>query len=116
MLAHRVMMGGRRAYADEVIADSPVAYWKLDETSGTTANDAIGSNNGTYAGATLNQPPLINARRSVSFSGSSSGITIADNDALSFVSTAFTLECWVQTSASGAVQSFMAKDTSSTPK
>ena len=112
MLAHRIMLAGRRAYADEVIADSPVAWWRLDETSGTTANDAIGSNHGTYSGATLDQSPLINAGRSVSFSGSSSGISVADADALSFVSTAFTLECWVKTSASGSTGSLLAKDTS----
>ncbi len=61
MLAHRVMLAGRRAYADEVIADSPAAYWKLDETSGTTASDSSGNgNHGTYgSGVTLNQSPLI---------------------------------------------------------
>jgi len=40
-------------YAKVVIADSPIAYWRLDETSGSTnAVDAVGSFNGTYvAGA-----------------------------------------------------------------
>lgn len=35
-------------YQAEVIADSPVAYYRLGETSGTTAVDEIGSYNGTY--------------------------------------------------------------------
>jgi hypothetical protein len=37
-------------YASEVSSDSPVAWWGLDETSGTTANDAGSGTafNGTY--------------------------------------------------------------------
>ena len=36
-------------YAKVVVADGPVAYWRLDETSGsTTATDAVGSFDGTY--------------------------------------------------------------------
>lgn len=46
------------AYADEVLLDSPLAYWKLDETSGTNANDSSPNNNdGTYiSNFTLGQP------------------------------------------------------------
>ena len=45
------------AYATQVLADSPVSYWRLGETSGTTASDAAGSNAGSYAGGvTLGQP------------------------------------------------------------
>jgi hypothetical protein len=39
------------AYAAAVLADSPIAYWRLDETSGTTARDSSGhGNDGTYIG------------------------------------------------------------------
>lgn len=105
MLANR-LIGLKRlgTYAEEITADSPVAWWRLDETSGTTAADAIGSNDGTYAGATLDQSPLINAGRSVLFSGSGSGITIPDAANLSFVSTAFAIELWAKTSASSQSQ------------
>jgi hypothetical protein len=37
------------SYRDVVIADSPVAYWRLDDT-GTTALDQMGHDNGTYSG------------------------------------------------------------------
>ncbi len=38
------------AYSKIVMADSPVGYWRLDETNGsTTALDAAGSFDGTYA-------------------------------------------------------------------
>lgn len=36
-------------YASEVLADTPIRYWKLDETSGTVAVDSSGNGgNGTY--------------------------------------------------------------------
>lgn len=55
-------------YATTVTADSPTAYFKQDETSGTSAADAAGGAAGTYVGApTLAQPGLINARTSVHY-------------------------------------------------
>ena len=37
-------------------ADAPAAYWRLDETSGTSATDSTGGRTGTYTGGyTLNQ-------------------------------------------------------------
>ncbi len=41
-------------YAKVVVADSPVAYWRLDETNadGGTATDAVGSFDGTYTDGT----------------------------------------------------------------
>src|SRR5680860_225659 len=39
------------AYRDIVLADSPVAYWKFDETSGTNANDEVSTNDGTLVGS-----------------------------------------------------------------
>ena len=48
-------------YSDLIASRSPVAYWKLDETSGTTAVDAgAGGNNGTYINwPTLAVAPLV---------------------------------------------------------
>lgn len=37
-------------YAAEVLADSPVRFWPLDETSGTVADDAMNNGDGTYTG------------------------------------------------------------------
>lgn len=49
------------SYSSEVLADSPLLYWKLDETSGTTAADSSGNGrNGTHtAGPTVGQPSLL---------------------------------------------------------
>jgi Pro-kumamolisin, activation domain/Concanavalin A-like lectin/glucanases superfamily/Putative Ig domain/Viral BACON domain len=43
-------------YAQAVLADHPIAYWRLDETNGTVAHDYIGGNNGIYNSVTLDQP------------------------------------------------------------
>jgi Concanavalin A-like lectin/glucanases superfamily len=48
---------GGSPYSTAVLADSPVVYYRLDESGGTTANDISGNgNNGTYTSkAILNQ-------------------------------------------------------------
>lgn len=48
-------------YFDLVMSHSPRGYWRLGETSGTTAADSSGNGrNGTYTGTyTLNKPSLI---------------------------------------------------------
>lgn len=53
---------GFTTYDSAVIADSPVNYWKLIETSGTSAADSAGTNTGTYVNApTLNQSSAVMA-------------------------------------------------------
>jgi uncharacterized protein YjdB len=50
------------AYQQAALALGPLALWPLDETSGTTAYDVIGGNNGTYNGSyTLGVPGPTNA-------------------------------------------------------
>lgn len=61
-------------YRAAVAADSPVAWWRLDETTGTTAADSTGTNTGTYTGSpTLGSTGLAVADpgdKSVTFSAS----------------------------------------------
>lgn len=81
-------------YTDEVLADSPWLYWKLDETSGTTATDSSGNGrSGTYTNSpTLNQTALINEGKSVDFDGTNDHVkyTLASN-----FTGSFTMECWI---------------------
>lgn len=37
-------------YSDAVLADNPISYWQLNETSGTTAADSADGNDGTNVG------------------------------------------------------------------
>lgn len=48
-------------YRDTILSLSPMGYWRLGETSGSTATDISGNNrNGTYLGSyTLGQPSMI---------------------------------------------------------
>ena len=64
-------LGKFQRYEKRILEDYPIAYWKLDELSGTTANDeTINGNNGTYVNTpTLNTLPLITTGKSVSFNG-----------------------------------------------
>lgn len=52
--------GGGGGFSGEVLADSPLAYWKLDETSGTTAADSSGnSRTATYSFVTPGSASLL---------------------------------------------------------
>lgn len=53
-------LGGSR-YSATILADQPLAYWRLGESSGTTMSDSSGySHNGTYVGSpTLGTTGLI---------------------------------------------------------
>ena len=55
------------------ISSGLVGYWKLDETSGTTASDSAGSNNGTVNGSTFTTGKINN---SLSFNGTSDYVSI----------------------------------------
>jgi hypothetical protein len=49
--AHAAAAAGGGGYAAAILADSPAVYWKLNETSGTTATDSSGNGrHGTFQG------------------------------------------------------------------
>lgn len=92
--------GVSNSYAAEVTEDSPLVYYKLDETSGTTATATIGTTNGTHTSVTVNQATALNENRaSASFNGTSS-FSSAGN--VYEGTTNQTVEAWVYpTSVSG---------------
>ncbi len=56
-IAHLTVSGPPAGYAGAIIGDGPVAYWRLDETSGTNAADLYGTNYAIYSGSyTLGVP------------------------------------------------------------
>ena len=83
------------AYSDKVLADGAVAYWRLNETSGTTAVDLKGGNNGTISGGvTLNQPgALVDGDKAMTFDGNTGKIT----GGTFTISAAFSVEAWMKT-------------------
>jgi hypothetical protein len=64
-------------YADEVLADSPVGFWLLDETSGTTAVDSSGNaNHGTYNGSPALAATTVAGLTAPDFDGSNDYVLI----------------------------------------
>jgi hypothetical protein len=90
------------AYADEVLADAPLVYWKLDETSGATAADSSGYNRSfTWSGTPgLGTAPLIGSGTAVTLSGDDSAQVGGTS---SWVNrTQYSVECWFSSTATAS--------------
>ena len=79
-------------YADEVAADSPDWWLRLEETSGSTVSDEIGTNDGTVTGANLNVASFADTGSAASFDGTDDKIQVS-HDALLNAGDLFTFEC-----------------------
>ena len=90
------------AYSDEVLADSPVAYWRLGEAAGSTsvADSTANANTGTVTGATLGAVSLLtgDANTAATFDGVDDKIDVTDSASLQSPSTALAVETWVKLS------------------
>ncbi|RYD27027.1 MAG: hypothetical protein EOP86_25130, partial [Verrucomicrobiaceae bacterium] len=88
--------GPTDSYAQAVLADKPIGWWRLDETAAVTAEDIAGGNNGEY----INEPltgadgiPGFATGKAVAFDGASSQkIDIPWTPVLN--GTTFSVECW----------------------
>jgi hypothetical protein len=86
-----------RSYQNTVLDSSPVSYWRLGESSGTSAADTSGSNTGTYTGSpSLAQAGALagDADTAVSFDGSNDYVTRAYTAALNPAQ--ISVEAWVK--------------------
>jgi hypothetical protein len=90
-------------YAASVVAANPLAYWPLDETSGTTAHDVSGnSNDATYTGGfTLAQNGVLPGEKSVLLDGLSGQIlasvaTFDDQTEFQGTMQSYSLEAWIK--------------------
>ena len=91
------------SYAAAVLAQNPLAYWRFDESEGTTAYDYAGGFNGTYnsnqtlgaAGALQGDPDT-----AVTFGGSS----YVAVSGMNFSSSAVTMLAWIK--PDGAINNF----------
>lgn len=88
-------------YDDVILATSGlVAYWPLDEASGTTANDAVGSNDGTLQNTpTLGVAitPITAGDVGMTFaSASSEHVTVPDNAAWHWGTGDWSVEMWLK--------------------
>ncbi len=77
-----------------VLADGPVAFWRLGDAGGSTAVDATGNGyNGTYVGNVTPDPNAPSKDGAAYFDGQGSYVTISDAAALN--PSQFTIEAWV---------------------
>jgi hypothetical protein len=85
---------GALGYRETVLADSPLAYYRFEDT-GTVAKDETGAHDGTYKGAVTHAPGALATGASMAavFDGSTTWIEVGD--VLPFTGNApFTLEAW----------------------
>lgn len=99
------------AYADIIIADTPYAYYRLGESSGTTADNAEGTSarDGTY----VNTPTLAvtgalegDADTAITLASASSeyvDVPLTALDTAILAAGAITFECWLKTTQTGIV-------------
>jgi Concanavalin A-like lectin/glucanases superfamily len=85
------------AYRDAVLANHPISYWRLDESSGTVASDQENSHKGAYLNSpTLGQPGALagDPDTAVSFNGASQFVGVPYSAALN--PTTFSVEVWAK--------------------
>jgi glucose/arabinose dehydrogenase len=99
----RTMVGGPD-YRQTILADAPIAYWRLGEASGGTAFAEVGQS-GTYQNApTLGQVGALagDGNTAVSLNGTDEQITVADSSPFRFAGTApFSAEAWFKHTPDG---------------
>jgi hypothetical protein len=85
-------------YAAAVLRDSPLSYWRLDETSGVVARDERGVNPGIYRnGPTLGVTGLLGAGAGLALrlDGANDSVAVPNRAGLALGS-AFALEAWIR--------------------
>jgi hypothetical protein len=88
-------------YFQEVLADNPTAYWRLGESSGTTAVNAVNSpaGNATYSGApALGVAGALpgDSNTAVHFQGSAAATSAATGNALFSGRSVMSVELWIR--------------------
>ena len=85
-------------YRAAVLADNPVSYWRLNDTSGSTAVDEENHNSGQISGATLGEPGPFAGSGSMRFEGNGD-VNLGTDPSLRPPSN-WTVEAWFRASAS----------------
>lgn len=90
-------------YATVVLADSPVGYWRLNETNGATAANLGTAGNAINAGyvnsPTLNQEGPMAGGKSIRLNGSNQYVSVSDNVAIRAWPSGITVELWAKSNS-----------------
>jgi hypothetical protein len=103
-------------YAQLVLANKPIAYWRMDETAGTVAYDCVAGNNGVYNKVLLGQPgnALLDSHKAARFGSLASANSMMTNTMINFAtsgSATFSIEAWVNGGAQSADNGLVTKGT-----
>lgn len=92
------VVGPEATYLATILRDAPVAYWRLDETSGTVAADSVGTYDGAYVnGVTLGEPgALANDDNTAARFTQANQTHIEVPWAAELNTPEFTFECWAK--------------------
>jgi hypothetical protein len=95
---HQAVASGPSFYASVIKTDGPVAYYRLNEASGTVASDSSGhGHNGTYNGTVaLSQGPLLTSDANANGVSFGSGYM---TEQATWTNQAVTAECWTKPTA-----------------
>jgi Concanavalin A-like lectin/glucanases superfamily/Putative Ig domain len=116
VVALTVLAAPTYPYAQLVLANHPIAYWRLDETTGSVAYDCVAGNNGIYNKVLLGQPgnALLDTHKVARFGSLASANSMVTNLMIDFAtssSATFSIEAWVNGGAQGADNGLVTKGT-----
>ena len=100
LTAASTLHAGTAAYRNSILADSPIAYWEMDEAAGTaTAADSAGTPQaGAYQNVVLGPASAFSNLKSCGqFNGSTSRVQVAADAAFNLGTGDFTVETWAKT-------------------
>jgi Concanavalin A-like lectin/glucanases superfamily/Disaggregatase related repeat len=92
---------------EDSASTGPIAHWKLDETSGTTAQDIEGGHDGDLISGPVWMPGKIDG--GLSFDGSDDYVNVPHQDTLSLNN--FTISAWVNATALNGYRIVVSKGT-----
>lgn len=98
----------RESYRTTILSDSPVAYWRMDESSGNLSDTSGNSNTATAAGtgATYSSESLIitdKSNKSIVFADNDNRFDAGDDS--DFELTTFSVEAWINRTGEGGFNS-----------
>lgn len=101
-------------YPRTIVADHPLAYWRLNEVGGRVAYDYVGGNDGSYSNVWCGQPGYTPSDKSARFgylSRSNSYVTISSVNFATPANAAFSVEAWANGIAQTNDSGILAKGT-----